>query len=91
MFDKSSLNGSPHRTDLVGTVNDRAEKVDTYVRNIDNLWSIGSKPFPKRSTTLSDSAFSDSCDALQTFVPFTNTGQRPPEGAVGRCPAALAP
>lgn len=57
MFDKSLLNGSPHQTDLVGIVNDRSEKVDTYVRNIDNLWSIGSKPFPKRFTTPSDIAF----------------------------------
>jgi hypothetical protein len=45
IFDKSLVNGAPHQTDLVGIVNDRAEKVDTYVRNIDNLWSIGSWPF----------------------------------------------
>lgn len=57
MFDKSLLHGVPHQTNLVGIVNDRAEKVDIYVRNIDNLWSIGSKPFPKRSITPSDGEF----------------------------------
>jgi len=45
MFDKSLVHGAPHQTDLKGIINDGAEKVDTYVRNIDNLWSIGSKPF----------------------------------------------
>jgi hypothetical protein len=44
MFDKSLVNGAPHQTSLAGLINDRDEKVDTYVRNIDNLWSIGSKP-----------------------------------------------
>jgi hypothetical protein len=46
MFDKSLVNGAPHQTNLMSIVNDRDEKVDTYVRNIDNLWSIGSKTFP---------------------------------------------
>lgn len=45
MFSKSLVNGAPHQTNLGGIVNDLTEKVDTYVRNIDNLWSIGSKPF----------------------------------------------
>ena len=50
MFDKALLNGTPHQTDLVSIVNARPEKVDNYVRNIDNLWSIGSKPFSPELT-----------------------------------------
>lgn len=46
MFDKSLVHGAPHQTDLMGIVNAQSEKVDTYVRNIDNLWSIGSRPYP---------------------------------------------
>ncbi len=43
MFDKSL--GSPHQTDFAGLINDKSEKVDTYIRNIDNLWRIGSWPW----------------------------------------------
>ena len=42
LFDKTLVDGNPHQTDLMGLIADREKKVDTYVRNIDNLWSIGS-------------------------------------------------
>ena len=49
MFDRSI--DSPHQTDLSYLVGDRdARKVDTYVRNIDNLWNIGSWRKMKSST-----------------------------------------
>jgi hypothetical protein len=42
MFDKAMVDGMPHQTDLAGIIQDNAQKVDTYIRNINNLWTIGS-------------------------------------------------
>lgn len=45
VFDKTARNGSPHQTDYAGLIADSEQKVDIYLRNIDNLWRIGSWPF----------------------------------------------
>jgi len=42
MFDKNMVDGMPHQTDLAGIIQDNSQKVDTYIRNINNLWTIGS-------------------------------------------------
>lgn len=44
MFDRSA--GSPHQTELVGLMAASDENVNTYIRNIDNLWRIGNYPYP---------------------------------------------
>jgi hypothetical protein len=43
LFDRSP--GSPHQTDLKGLINAEEHRVVTYARNIDSLWSLGSKQF----------------------------------------------
>lgn len=40
--------GSPHQTDLRGLIAAEPHRVQTYVRNIDSLWSLGTKPFVPR-------------------------------------------
>lgn len=47
LFDRSP--GSPHQTDLGGLINDNEHRVITYVRNIDSLWGLGTRPYlPKK-------------------------------------------
>lgn len=46
MFDRSP--GSPHQTDLQGLIMADDHRVITYVRNIDSLWNLGTKPFIPR-------------------------------------------
>lgn len=43
MFDKSL--GSPHQTEIPSMIACDREKEETYLRNIDNLWNLGTKPF----------------------------------------------
>lgn len=43
MFDRSP--GSPHQIELHGLVMAEEHRVITYLRNIDSLWSLGTKPF----------------------------------------------
>lgn len=45
-FDRNP--GSPHQTDLVGLIAADAHRVETYARNIDSLWTLGTKPFKPR-------------------------------------------
>ncbi|OWK20884.1 hypothetical protein AJ88_25130 [Mesorhizobium amorphae CCBAU 01583] len=41
--------GSPHQTDPVGIISDHDGKVQTYLRNIDNLWQLGTRYYnPKK-------------------------------------------
>ncbi|WP_202109375.1 hypothetical protein [Bordetella sp. 15P40C-2] len=44
-FDRSpsSPPTHPHQTEIGGLINDERHKVVTYLRNIDNLWSLGTK------------------------------------------------
>ncbi|MDO9012548.1 MAG: hypothetical protein Q7U78_12180 [Gallionella sp.] len=46
MFDRSP--GSSHQTDLQGLIMADEHRVITYVRNIDSLWNLGTKPFTPR-------------------------------------------
>ncbi len=43
MFDRSP--GSPHQTEVKGLIMANEHRVITYLRNIDSLWSLGTKPF----------------------------------------------
>lgn len=43
LFDRSP--GSPHQTDLKSLISADQHRVITYARNIDSLWSLGTKPF----------------------------------------------
>lgn len=43
MFDRSP--GSPHQTELHGLIAAEEHRVITYLRNIDSLWSLGTKAF----------------------------------------------
>ena len=47
MFDRSPSfpPNNPHQTDLCGLIHDEHHRVVTYLRNIDSLWSLGTKPF----------------------------------------------
>lgn len=46
-FDKRK--GSPQNIDYIGLVADSESMVDTYIRNIDNLWKIGNFKYPKQA------------------------------------------
>lgn len=48
-FDKSL--GSPHQTHPEGIISDHEHKVITYLRNIDNLWNLGTWAFKDRALT----------------------------------------
>lgn len=47
MFDRSpnSPPTSPHQTEVAGLIHDTGHRVVTYLRNIDSLWSLGTKPW----------------------------------------------
>lgn len=45
-FDKSL--GSPHQTDPAGIISERDEKAIIYLRNIDNMWNLGTWAFKDR-------------------------------------------
>jgi hypothetical protein len=49
MFDRSP--GSPHQTDLIGLIAAEEHRVITYVRNIDSLWTLGTKPYTRRDNS----------------------------------------
>jgi hypothetical protein len=42
-FDRSI--GSPQQTDFLGIIADNDQRVETYLRNIDSLWSLGTKKY----------------------------------------------
>ncbi|WP_203225779.1 MULTISPECIES: hypothetical protein [Pseudomonas] len=46
MFDRSP--GSPHQTELHGLISAEEHRVITYLRNIDSLWGLGTKPFTQK-------------------------------------------
>ncbi|AMD59433.1 hypothetical protein AWN88_14265 [Agrobacterium tumefaciens] len=48
-FDKSL--GSPHQTHPEGIISDREDRVIIYLRNIDNLWNLGTWAFKDRALT----------------------------------------
>lgn len=47
MFDRSPgfPPDAPHQTEVYGLINDKFHRVVTYLRNIDSLWSLGTKYF----------------------------------------------
>ncbi len=47
MFDRSP--GSPHQTELLGLISANEHRVITYLRNIDSLWALGTKPFAPKA------------------------------------------
>lgn len=49
MFDRSP--GTVHQTELHGLIMADEHRVITYLRNIDSLWSLGTKPFVPRPRT----------------------------------------
>ncbi len=51
MFDRSPgfPPNSPHQTEVCGLINDEFHRVVTYLRNIDSLWGVGTKPFTPHS------------------------------------------
>ena len=49
MFDKVLIDDvHPHQTEYAGLIADTTKRVDTYIRNIDNLWNIRSQPYKYR-------------------------------------------
>jgi hypothetical protein len=48
MFDRSP--GSPHQTDVKGLISADEYRVITYLRNIDSLWSLGTKQYVSQSS-----------------------------------------
>ncbi|EFO1713204.1 hypothetical protein ACSSFU_004798, partial [Escherichia coli] len=56
MFDRSPgfPPDAPHQTEVLGLINDKHHRVVTYLRNIDSLWALGTKPFmPKGKESVS--------------------------------------
>lgn len=49
VFDRTAGWPSPHQTDLVSIIQDTDQRVDTYLRNIDALWSLGTRPYSARA------------------------------------------
>jgi hypothetical protein len=45
VFDRASGSPFPHQSDLVSIIHDSEHRVDTYLRNVDSLWSLGTKPY----------------------------------------------
>lgn len=43
----------PHQTETAGIIDDSGHRVVTYLRNIDSLWSLGTKPFKPKAPTQS--------------------------------------
>lgn len=60
MFDRSPhfAPTEPHQTDVCGIINDKKHRVVTYLRNIDSLWHLGTKPFSPRTDNHADSSSS---------------------------------
>ncbi|SDZ67952.1 hypothetical protein SAMN03159453_05929 [Pseudomonas sp. NFIX28] len=64
MFDRSP--GFPtHQTELHGLISAEEHRVITYLRNIDSLWQLGTKPFIANTR-------------LNTFPPLPSIPQAPP-------------
>lgn len=51
MFDRATVNGMTVQTDIRNIINDSDEKVITYLRNIDNLWKLGTKLYQVQPQT----------------------------------------
>lgn len=49
MFDRSPIE---HQCDVIGIINDDDQKVLTYLKTIDNLWSLGTKDYRYQPYTL---------------------------------------
>lgn len=49
LFDRSEIR---HQIDLKGLVSDHYHRVETYVRNIDSLWGLGTKPWSPHAHSL---------------------------------------
>ncbi len=49
--------GSPHQTDTAGIISDDDWKVQTYLRNIDNLWQLGTRYYNQKQDTLMSGLF----------------------------------
>lgn len=63
--------GSPHQTDTVGIINDTDVKVGTYLRNIDNLWRLGTRNYEPKRDTLSPGLFQPEPPSFTTPLPFS--------------------
>lgn len=63
--------GSPHQTDTVGIINDTDVKVETYLRNIDNLWRLGTRHYEPKQHTLSPGLFQLERPSFTTPLPFS--------------------
>ena len=50
VFDRTTRLPSSNQTNLVSIINDSDHKVDTYLRNIDALWSLGTTPYAPSAT-----------------------------------------
>jgi hypothetical protein len=50
IFDRALVDGMSHQTEIGGIIADRDDHVLTYLRNIDNLWSLGTKPYEPSPT-----------------------------------------
>lgn len=50
MFDRCP--GSPHQNEFHGLIMADAHRVLTYLRNLDSLWSLGTKPYQARTRVL---------------------------------------
>jgi hypothetical protein len=52
-FDRApSPAANPHQTETAGIIHDSEHRVVTYLRNIDSLWSLGTKPYKPTTRAL---------------------------------------
>lgn len=63
--------GSPHQTDTVGIINDTDVKVQTYLRNIDNLWRLGTRNYEPKRDLLSPGLFQPEPPLFTTPLSFS--------------------
>ena len=51
-FDRSDKSAQGHQTELPGIIQDDDEVVFTYLKNIDNLWRLGTKDWTPKATSV---------------------------------------
>jgi hypothetical protein len=72
MFDRSP--GSPHQTELHSLISAEEHRVITYLRNIDSLWRLGTKPFAPKVHPVTF----PSLPSIPPLPPFSSTPPIPP-------------
>lgn len=63
--------GSPHQTDTMGIIHDTDVKVGIYLRNIDNLWRLGTRNYEPKRDAISQELFQPELPSSTTPPPYS--------------------